>query len=501
MPTQQRLKSIYFQELKNLKDVEICFEESPVTALMGSNGCGKTTVLHALACIYAPLQAGDPNYKLSFYLKPTTDGSWQGSSFRICYSERDGIAVRDNVLQEYSKATDRWSPKYERRPQRYTRFISIRESVPEIETNPSAGLVTYVRQTRTTPNDTAIKDAAGQILNRNYTEYHDVTYSRGSRSSIGVTNNMLTYSALSMSAGEQRVFKILEGVLSVPNYSLILIDEIDLFLHQDALTKLMNYLVEHCTDRNKQLVVTTHFPPIASMYDRVSVKTLHRTPQKTQIWSGYSSAALRRITGINTRDVFVYVEDDVAYAIAAKVAAELNMRPHVEIILYGPAINAFKVGAGLILANEPLERTLIVLDGDLYTSRTERIQRINSELTGTEAHRPAQRRQLKKMIISLRARDRRKPEQSINEMIQSLDRNALSAEDRSLFDIASGIIQMPNTHGLINDVIDQTGEQRAVVLNQLMTLASQADDWEGYTRSVRLALQRIRNDLNIDPNP
>ena len=46
MPTsQQRLKSIYFQNLKNLKDVDISLEESPVTVLMGANGCGKTTVL------------------------------------------------------------------------------------------------------------------------------------------------------------------------------------------------------------------------------------------------------------------------------------------------------------------------------------------------------------------------------------------------------------------------------------------------------------------------
>ena len=253
MPTsQQRLKSIYFQNLKNLKDVDISLEESPVTVLMGANGCGKTTVLHALACIYAPLEAGDPDHKLSFYFKPTTDGSWQGSSFRIVFDEREREVVRADVKQEYSKAADRWAPKYERRPQRYTRFITIRESVPEIETVTSAGLVNYVRVTRTTANDTAIRDAAGQILNRDYTEYHNVNYSRGSRSSIGVTHNTLTYSALSMSAGEQRIFKILEGVITSPNYSLILIDEIDLFLHQDALTKLMSFLVQHCRQKNKQ---------------------------------------------------------------------------------------------------------------------------------------------------------------------------------------------------------------------------------------------------------
>lgn len=424
---------------------------------------------------------------------------WQGSSFRIVFDEREREVVRADVKQEYSKAADRWAPKYERRPQRYTRFITIRESVPEIETVTSAGLVNYVRVTRTTANDTAIRDAAGQILNRDYTEYHNVNYSRGSRSSIGVTHNTLTYSALSMSAGEQRIFKILEGVITSPNYSLILIDEIDLFLHQDALTKLMSFLVQHCRQKNKQLVVTSHFPPMANMYDEVAVRTLHRTPDKTLIWNGYSSAALRRITGVYERDVSVSVEDDVALAIVSRIATQLHVRPYVSITPYGCAINAFKLGAGLVLNNKPLEKTLIVLDGDRYTSRAERVERVAAELTGTEIFRPAQRKSLLKVIRPFRAKARQTPESALNEMLRSLDPEQVDEDLRVLLDIASGVIRMPHDHGLINNVVEQTGESREVVLNQLALLASKSSRWEQYTRSVRLALESMRDALNIDP--
>lgn len=42
-----------------------------------------------------------------------------------------------------------------------------------------------------------------------------------------------------MGAGEQRVFKILSALYSVPKYSLVLIDEVDLLLHTNALRRLI----------------------------------------------------------------------------------------------------------------------------------------------------------------------------------------------------------------------------------------------------------------------
>ena len=60
------IKSVYFKHLKGLKDVKIEFKK-PLTAIMGVNGAGKTTVIHSLACIYRPDGNGEdhrfPEYK------------------------------------------------------------------------------------------------------------------------------------------------------------------------------------------------------------------------------------------------------------------------------------------------------------------------------------------------------------------------------------------------------------------------------------------------------
>lgn len=77
------LKSAYFKELKGLREVKITFSDT-LTAIMGVNGAGKTTVIHALACAYQPPD-GDrgENHRFSDFFIPNTDALWQGSEFHI----------------------------------------------------------------------------------------------------------------------------------------------------------------------------------------------------------------------------------------------------------------------------------------------------------------------------------------------------------------------------------------------------------------------------------
>ena len=133
-----------------------------------------------------------------------------------------------------------------------------------------------------------VREVGGQVLNKVYESLYKVTYAYRGRQSIGVKTASMTYSGLSMSSGEQRVFRILDAVFRAPNYGLILVDEIDLFLHQDALHRMLCKLREYCAATNKQLVFTTHFPPVAEMYDEMCIYTLNRVPSKTVVWRGYS---------------------------------------------------------------------------------------------------------------------------------------------------------------------------------------------------------------------
>ena len=59
----QKITSLHIDKLKGLENLDISFEDKNVTAIFGANGCGKSTILHALACIYKGISQGaETNY-------------------------------------------------------------------------------------------------------------------------------------------------------------------------------------------------------------------------------------------------------------------------------------------------------------------------------------------------------------------------------------------------------------------------------------------------------
>ena len=497
LPTQQRLLRLNVAQLKNLRDLELDFGEQSLTAVMGANCSGKTTVLHALACAHRPLSVDAVDYRFPQFFKPNSDSLWTGSDFTILYKERIGVQVYDNLPQQYTKQNDRWTPRYHKRPARFTRLIGIKESVPDLEALNLNSMIHYQRNEISDESSVLIRETAGQILNKNYSNLHRVKYYYDGRKSFAVTTGGQTYAGISMSSGEQRVFRILEAIYSAPKNALLLIDEIDLFLHQDALSRLIAKLVGHCDDKNKQLVFTTHFPPVAKLYEQVSVVTLHRVPAKTVVWKGYSHEAMRHITGQQERPISIYVEDDVAEAIISQVASMLGIRKFVEFGHFGPATNAFTLGAGMLLSGANLKNTLVVLDGDAVARMPERIAQIKRVLTGDLPEHDQQREALRQKIRTLTPPQVLSPEQMLNRMLQAIATVGLSPAESALLEIAHAVVNVPERHMFVNQIIEHTGESREVALSKLVALASRSPEWMRYTKIVRLWLLKRATVLTL----
>jgi len=489
-PTQQKLLGLDVVRLKGLEHVSLDFSGSPLTAIMGSNCSGKTTVLHAIACGFRPLRQNDPDYKFPLFFRPNTDALWRESDFTIRYSERLGESLRPDLSQNYKKLSDRWSPRYNRRPERYVRFVSIGESVPDIETMNLTSMIHYKRTENVDDIGNLVREVGGQVLNKVYESFYTVTYNYRGKLSIGVKTPTITYSGLSMSSGEQRVFRILDAVFRAPKYGLILVDEIDLFLHQDALQRLLSKLSAHCIEKKKQLIFTTHFPPVAQLYDEMCIYTLNRVPEKTVVWRGYSFEAMRHMTGTQERPIMCYVEDDVAEQIVARVAAQLRIRKFVDFGSYGPAANAFNLCAGLYLSNQSTDHMLGILDGDVYGSRRERRIRVNSAITGNQPIHETQRTALMRLVRTLKPSRSANgqllsPEQVLHRMLHGLDLAVVSDDRLELYGIARDVINVPERHGFVDQIIAHTGESREVALSKIVELASLSDEWSNYTRVVR----------------
>lgn len=90
------IEKIYFKELKALSKVMISISPT-LTAIMGVNGVGKTTVIHALACMFQPNDEGE-NYKFPDFFTPSSDSLWANSELTLYYKSETG-----NIERKYSK--------------------------------------------------------------------------------------------------------------------------------------------------------------------------------------------------------------------------------------------------------------------------------------------------------------------------------------------------------------------------------------------------------------
>lgn len=494
--SQQVLKKIEIHLLKNLKELTIDFTEKPLTAILGPNGSGKSTILHALSCINSPVQVPYPtvNHRLSEFFTPTTHSIWTGSKFDVYQDFRDGPTFTPDHLTKFRKGTDRWSPRYTTRIERYTSFIGIRSCVPKIETETQQVRIQF----NTTPLNDAISNQvrrlAGEVMNRNYTLFNEHR-SGTSKQYIGVSYNGLEYSSLSMGAGEQRIFYILSEIIKAPSHGLIIIDEIDLLLHEDALIRLLERINNIAVAKHLQIIFTTHSHAILSL-DYIAVRHLYQTPSKTLCFTQTKPDALHRLTGNQIRPLEIFVEDDLAFTLIKKIASQEALSKFVSIKEFGAAINCFTSACGAILNDvDNQENMLFVLDGDEYRLDEIKREKIARVLTGTTALHYAQRQEAFDRITQFVIPDNYQPEMYYHELICALNNELLNVEQLEIVNVAREIGNPGNAHKFFDDIIDRMDFTRDVGLNKLVDILVLTDSWDEIKSNIQLWLETKKNEV------
>lgn len=153
---------------------------------------------------------------------------------------------------------------------------------------------------------------------------------------------------------------------------LILIDEIELLLHIRALKRLIINLSAIAQKRNLQIIFTTHSPAMNVLTDYVDIRYLHQLPEKTVIYDTINPDLTYELSDSTEKCIEIFVEDLLAETIVRKVARDLKLSGKVDIRKYGSINNAFTLAAAFILEGRSTQNTLVVLDGDKYTSALEK---------------------------------------------------------------------------------------------------------------------------------
>jgi len=295
------LYRLRLHKVRGFEDQNIKFE-FPVTALIGPNGGGKTTILGAAGIIYKEIKP-----RQYFARSGQLDANMQ--QWKIEYEIIDRSVNRSDTLR---RSATFGSMKWSRDAlERTVATFGVSRTVPALE---RLELLRIASKSFVFENDTVfeldnnILTAIEKILGKDVSGYNYINIDSNGRLSLltGKTEDGIQYSEFHFGAGESSIIRMVMKIESLPENSLILIEEIENGLHPVATIRMVEYLIEVAGRKKSQVIFTTH-----------SNDALAPLPSKA-IWATFNGKtvqgkldvhSLRAITGQVEAKLVIFTED------------------------------------------------------------------------------------------------------------------------------------------------------------------------------------------------
>lgn len=300
------LLRVRMQKLRGFEETSVAFD-FPVTALVGPNGGGKTTILGAAAIAY------DTVPPRQFFAK---SGKFDESmlNWRLEHEliDRD-VNKTDAIRRTASFTSMKWSRDTVKRD---VAVFGVARTVPANERKELQKCATgtfAVDPTRVDSIQEPVIKAVNRILGKDISGYTHIRVDDSGRVSLltGTTGKGTAYSEFHFGAGESSIIRMVMKIESLADNCLILIEEIENGLHPVATVRMVEYLIDVATRKNAQTIFTTH-----------SNDALKPLPPEA-IWASVSGhvyqgkldiAALRAIAGQIDAKLALFCEDEFAAA-------------------------------------------------------------------------------------------------------------------------------------------------------------------------------------------
>jgi len=499
----KRTKSIEITTLKGLSKIRVSLGTKPLVAILGVNGAGKSTVLHALTCAFSPRDktAVETNFHFPRFFPKSPYGMWNTTEFVVSNEIFQGKGSTIAALK-FWKDVDRWQPEYSQRHERDVIYIGVDSAVPIIEREAGEGMETESEEDLTTNQELLIQKMKF-IFNRNYSGIWEI-FTKQKKTLFALQDETIKYDSFSMGAGEQRVLGLLSKVLSAPQHALILVDELDLLLHTHAFNNLVDVLFDFATreEKNLQIVFTTHREAIIKKNDKVEIRHIHPAPEHlagTIYFEGATSDVIQRLTGSQPKDLEIFVEDDLAFYIVTKVAAELGLSRFVSISTYGCAENAFALAAGFVLSRRPTENLLIVLDGDEQASTTQRESAMNRVIKGSDKSASEKRKMALSIVEQFNLTAGFNPEQFVHHAIRKLP-DPKNKALREVVATAKQLNAVANKHDFVDALTGRLSDKEiGPAMSRIIDVAAKTPEWKALTVNIRKWIESRAKSNKLSP--
>lgn len=347
----------------NAQSVQFRF---PVTAIVGENGTGKSTILKVAASAYDPKQ-GTGYYPSDFFLSTHWD---EVAGVSLGYRIRLGDDTQSYSIKKPSR---RWSfPE-----NRYKRDVYWYDVARTLPLDASAG---YAKVAKLAAGEVANENISDEfrghlshILGRDYSSARFASPDVNETRKVGILGRDFgEMSQFHQGAGEDTTLDLIQSLQSVPNHSLIVIDEIEASLHPRAQRRLVRFLINQARLKRIQIVLSTHSPYILEeLPTEARVLLIPSADGPNIIYGASPEFALSRIDDAVHPEAFVYLEDKNAKIWLREILASHpeggTLLPRIKISPVGPSNVVILMGS-LAHAGKLPHKSLSVLDGDVPVS-------------------------------------------------------------------------------------------------------------------------------------
>lgn len=353
----QYLYALTLVKVRGFKDQTVTFE-FPVTAIVGPNGGGKTTILGAAGCAYKSVKP-----KRFFAKSGSFDASMQ--DWQIDYQVVDkGLKPRDLVTRSASFSKLKW---YRDAFARDVAVFGVGRTVPA---NERAELQRCVSGKFTVANDrvdkfsASVVTAVGRILGKDVSAFASVRVDeKGRVTLLSGKSGKTSYSEFHFGAGESSVIRMVMRLELLPEGSLALIEEIENGLHPVAAVRMVEYLVDLAERRNIQSIFSTHsndaLVPLPS-------RAIWAAIDGTAVQGRLDIESLRVITGQIDTGLAIFTEDEFArsWVMTALRVGKRVALDRVEIHYLGGDGTAVKIHVGHNADPSRRFDSVCIVDGD-----------------------------------------------------------------------------------------------------------------------------------------
>lgn len=339
----------------------------PVVAIVGENGSGKSTLLKVAACAYADRGNDRRYYPSTFFIETVWD---RIQDVKIEYRVRRGPNVETYKI---SKQTKRWRvPK--NAPERDVFILDISRTLP---LDASVGYAKIARMAASEIESLDISDdyrtRLSYVLGREYKNARFATSDVDANRQVGLLEREWgELSQFHQGAGEDATLDLFRTLQGLPEYSLLLIDEVEASLHPRAQRRLTKFLLWLSRQRRIQVILTTHSPYVLQELPQEARILLLPGPQGLSIVTAISTEfAMSRLDDEVHPELNIFVEDREAEVLLREIlASDESTAPfisRVKISGVGPA-NVVMMLGDLSVSGKLPYKSLAVLDGD-YSHR------------------------------------------------------------------------------------------------------------------------------------